>query len=88
MPARDREEGSRVEMSKSRHSWTKLKVHNYLCKKCGTGKRNVQSENGEWFATYHRADGTVVVSAQTPPCETGQLTKERLDWLRARAGAT
>ncbi len=69
----------------SRHSWTKLKLHNYLCKKCGTGKRNAQRESGEWFTTWHRADGTVVVSIATPACEPGELTPERLEWLRVRS---
>lgn len=68
----------------TRHSWVKLKVHNYLCRKCGTGKRNQQRENGEWFATYHKADGTAIVSAHVPTCERGELTAERLDWLRDR----
>lgn len=67
-----------------RHSWTKLKLHNYLCRKCGTGKRNERRETGEWFATFHRADGSVIASAHVPACETGQLTDERLKWLRVR----
>ena len=67
-----------------RHSWTKLKIHNYLCRKCGMGKRNAQDPNGGWFTTWHKSDGEAVVSAHVPPCETGALTAELLDWLRAR----
>jgi hypothetical protein len=69
----------------TRHSWTKLKLHNYLCRKCGTGKRNARRENGEWFATYHRANGEAVESIHVPPCETGPLTAKRLEWLRVRS---
>jgi hypothetical protein len=66
----------------TRHAWTKLRTHNYLCRKCGTGKRNEQSEGGEWSATYHRPDGSVVISSRVPSCEPGKLTIERLEWLR------
>lgn len=67
-----------------RHAWVKLKLHNYICRKCGTGKRNAQDRSGEWFATYHRATGEIVTSRYVPECEVGQLTTERLDWLAKR----
>jgi len=69
----------------TRHRWTRLKTHNYLCRKCGTGKRNAQAGNGDWYTTYHRANGDVIVSAIVPPCESGALTAERLAWLEQRA---
>jgi hypothetical protein len=70
-----------------RHAWVRLKPHNYLCRKCGTGKRNTQDRSGEWFATHHRATGEVVTSRYVPECEVGKLTEERLAWLQKRTEA-
>lgn len=71
----------------TRHRWVKLKLYNYICNRCGTGKRNAQHENGDWFATFHRATGEVIVSAHVPACEQGKLTEERLGWLQQKIEA-
>lgn len=55
----------------SRHRWVKLRLHVYICRKCGCGKVNAQGPGGDWFATYHRPDGTSVVTSRVPPCATG-----------------
>lgn len=77
----DRREVSAVT---SRHSWVKLKVHWYLCRKCGTGKRNAQDLDGGWFTTFHKANGEAVISAHVTACERGKLSDERIEWLEKR----
>lgn len=60
-----------------RHRWQKLRVHVYICWTCGTGKVNALRA-GMWETTYHRPDGTSVVSTHVPPCERGPLTDKYL----------
>lgn len=60
-----------------RHTWLKLRLHVYICRACGTGKVNAR-RSGAWETTYHRPDGTSVVSAHVPACEVGPLTKKYL----------
>lgn len=60
-----------------RHRWVKLRIHVYICRKCGTGKVNAQ-RGGEWQTTYHCPEGTTITSAKVPPCEVGPLTKKYL----------
>jgi hypothetical protein len=38
------------------HSWFKVKLHNYVCEKCGTRKLNVQAAGGGWIAEWHLPD--------------------------------
>lgn len=61
-------------MKVERHKWFKLRVHVYICGKCGTGKVNEERQPGYWVATYHRPDGTSSVLSHVPPCEEGPLT--------------
>jgi hypothetical protein len=56
-----------------RHAWTKLRIHVYVCRRCGTGKENEQ-RGVEWVTTYHRSDGSSVESARVPPCDVGPNT--------------
>jgi hypothetical protein len=57
-----------------RHRWVKLRLHVYICTKCGTGKVNAQRTTGEWFVTYHRPDRTSVIATRTPLCAQGEWT--------------
>jgi hypothetical protein len=61
-----------------RHRWVKLRVHVYICRKCGTGKVNAPDAQGNWFATFHRPDGTSLRSAHVPVCEVGPYTERYL----------
>lgn len=60
-----------------RHKWQKLRLHVYICWKCGCGRVNA-CVKGQWQTTFHRPDGTSVVSAHVPPCEVGSLTQKYL----------
>ena len=71
-------------MTATRHSWVKLRVHVYICRRCGTGKVNAQDAAGAWFATFHCPDGTSLRSAHVPPCEVGARTAQ---YLQAYADA-
>lgn len=57
-----------------RHSWVKPSEHVYICRLCGTGRVNAQTIRGEWFTTFHRPDGSRVVSPRVPSCEPGPRT--------------
>jgi hypothetical protein len=61
----------RDETPKPRHKWVKLRLHVYLCRKCGTGYVNAQTAGGVWYRTYHRADGISEVSTCVPECAPG-----------------
>jgi hypothetical protein len=56
----------------------KLRLHVYLCRKCGTGKVNAQDATGRWTPTWHRPDGTSIAASTTPPCEVGPKTAAAL----------
>lgn len=60
-----------------RHRWLKLRLHVYICRKCGTGRVNAQVAGG-WRTTYHRPDGTSEVLSHVPPCERGPKTDAAL----------
>lgn len=69
----------------SRHAWTKLSLHRYICNVCGTRKRNVpdgHSQSGDelFRATFELPDGYIVDQrpARTPACKAGPLTLARL----------
>jgi hypothetical protein len=63
----------------TRHRWCKLRVHVYICRKCGAGKVNAQDpKTGEWFATFHLPDGRSVRATHVPACEVGPLTDKFL----------
>lgn len=59
------------------HRWVKLRLHVYICRKCGTGKVNAH-RGGEWITTYHRPTGESVESRHVPPCEVGPRTRRYL----------
>ncbi len=61
----------------ARHSWVHLKVHVYICQKCGCGKVN-EGEGRSWRTKYHRPYGTSEYLQHTPPCEVGPLTEKYL----------
>lgn len=63
---------------KKRHSWVKLRLHVYMCRHCGCGYVNAQTVAGDWYRTYHRADGVSEVSTYVPPCEPGPRTARAL----------
>jgi hypothetical protein len=62
-----------------RHSWIKIELHRYICRKCGCGKVNAQDDDGVWFATFHLPTGRSVVSAHVPPCEVSGRTEAYLE---------
>lgn len=55
------------------HRWFKLRLHTYICQKCGAGKVNA-AEGKTWRTTFHLPDGTSVSNGKTPPCEIGPKT--------------
>lgn len=67
----------------TRHSWARLKEHEYLCRRCGTTRVHVYDDGGGWTALWGRPDGTQDVGARTPPCEPGVKTDGRLAVWRA-----
>lgn len=72
---------------RERHRWVKLRIHVYICRVCGMGKVNGDSD-GVWRTTYHFPSGVSRVEHLTPPCDKGALTekylskykKEILEW--------
>lgn len=60
-----------------RHKWVKLRLHVYICGKCGMGKVNA-NEAGHWVTTYHLPSGESRPAAHTPPCAPGALTAKYL----------
>lgn len=61
----------------ARHRWLKLRLHAYICTKCGTGKVN-SCDAGGWSVTYHLPDGTSHVSPRVPACAPGPRTAQYL----------
>ena len=61
----------------ARHSWAKLRIHVYICRKCGMGKVNSMGDGG-WVATYHGPDGKSEPAQYVPSCERGPLTEKYL----------
>lgn len=57
-----------------RHKWVKVRLHVYICQKCGCGSVNAQDSRGGWFTTYHKPDGTSAIERHVPPCEVGPLS--------------
>lgn len=62
----------------TRHKWVKVRVHVYICTKCGCGSVNEQDARSNWFTTYHTPDGRSAVERHVPPCEVGQFTEAYL----------
>lgn len=62
-----------------RHSWVKVRVHHYVCKKCGTCYENKQDRGGGWFRTYYLPDRRKANLDHVPPCEPGATTAKRLE---------
>jgi hypothetical protein len=68
----------------TRHSWARLKEHNYLCRKCGMVKVHVYDETlMTWTALWHLPDGTQDVRSRVAPCAPGEKTDGRLAIWRA-----
>lgn len=66
-----------------RHSWVKLRVHVYMCKKCGTAYENKQDRTGGWYRTYFLPDRRQVNASHVPPCEPGPTTSKRIEHYAA-----
>lgn len=62
---------------RSRHRWVKVRIHVYVCRRCGAGKVNAQDAGG-WFATFHMPTGRSARSAHVPACQVGPLTEKYL----------
>lgn len=60
-----------------RHRWVKLRIHVYICQKCGCGKVN-SLEGKEWRVTFYLPNGREHIATRTPPCEIGPLTTRYL----------
>ena len=69
-----------------RHAWVKLRLHVYVCRKCGTGKVNSES-GGVWLSTFHGPRGETVTGPHVPPCEPGPLTQKYLTKYAAEVAA-
>lgn len=74
-------------MTPRRHSWLKLRIHVYICRRCGCGKVNAQREGGAWFATFHLPTGESVESAKVPACAPGPETARFLAKYKLKAVA-
>lgn len=61
----------------TRHRWTKLREHVYICRTCGMGRVNAEA-HGWWKTTWHKPDGTHIVDTHTPPCAVGPFTEKYL----------
>lgn len=70
-----------------RHSWAKVKLHCYVCRKCATCFENRQDRVGGWFRTWSLPDGSRLHSFTTPPCEPGRTTEKRLQHYAAAIAA-
>jgi Zn finger protein HypA/HybF involved in hydrogenase expression len=68
---------------KARHSWVRIREHNYMCKKCGMGKINIQVGDKEWEQNYLFPDGTEGRRSRVPPCAPGVFTESRVARLEA-----
>ena len=68
-----------------RHSWVRIREHNYMCKRCGMGKINIQTGEKSWEQNYLFPDGTEGRRERVPPCEDGEFTASRTEQLAAMA---
>ena len=62
-----------------RHRWVKLELHLYICRDCGCGRENAETQPGWWATTYTMPDGTSKVLTHVPPCAVGPLTATYLE---------
>jgi rubredoxin len=76
-------EGNDVAEKQPRHSWVRIREHNYMCKKCGMGKINIQVGDKEWEQNYLFPDGTEGRRSRVPPCAPGVFTESRVARLAA-----
>ncbi len=67
----------------ARHRWVKLRLHVYICRRCGAGKVNAQDAGGRWRATFHLPSGRSVTVGHVPRCVVGPLTEKYLGKYRA-----
>lgn len=70
-------------MPRERHSWVKLRLHVYMCRKCGTGYENKQDRTGGWFRVFYLPDKSIHRSPHVPVCEPGPTTLKRLEHYRS-----
>lgn len=90
MPAQSAENSAPTERGYAltdRHSWVKLRIHVYICRKCGAGRVNEQRPDGTWRTWWHRPTGESLVAQRTPPCERGQMTETFLKKYEAAIAA-
>lgn len=59
---------------REQHSWTKVKLHVYICCKCGCGSVNHYAGARGWITTVYYPDGTSEVSNKLRPCARGPKT--------------
>jgi hypothetical protein len=64
--------------SGERHSWVKLRIHVYICVKCGAGRENKQDRIGGWYTTWFLPTGERRNTFERPPCVRGPLTDRYL----------
>lgn len=62
----------------SRHSWVKLRLHVYLCRRCGTAYENRQLTTGDWRRMYFLSPGENKYLDRVPICATGKRTDAAL----------
>jgi hypothetical protein len=62
-----------------KHGWVKLRLHHYICRKCGCGKVNFQDDDRQWRQRYHLPTGATTVLRHTPVCEVGPKSQAYLD---------
>lgn len=61
-----------------RHSWLKLRLHVYMCIRCGAGYENIQDRTGGWYRRWFLPDRSTVNTLRTLPCEPGPTTAKRI----------
>lgn len=64
--------------ARRRHRWIRLRVHAYICERCGCGKVNTHTGGGGWVQVYHTSDGRASAARQVPECVKGLRTSAAL----------
>lgn len=68
---------SRGAKPRERHAWCRVKVHVYVCTKCGCGRVNEDMGRGHWRTRFYKPDGTAE-DYVTPLCVIGPKTAAAL----------
>jgi hypothetical protein len=66
-------DGACMKNAGARHRWCRVRVHCYICTRCGCGRVNEEAK-GRWIVTFHAPDGRAIVGGPTPPCRSGRHT--------------